>query len=411
MPETRTATISTENREVFFFNKDAEKKHLGTVYIDTVEGEGLKRQFFQADPESPYKQEVNGEKRYKLGMGSDRLTFVDPAQAVEPLLNMGWQIKSVMAHRGGSEIMTTLVNPAIKFDDPFTYDQGRWLATDVHGKEFVSTISTCLTVRSNLHVGFLGAMYSGGLHRLVCSNLAEAEVLGLPSYAYRHNTWNVETVSQKLAELGYAMNTLEGLPTGPIIGTMKMLGGIRMALTAYRDEIQGFKSKSGMFDLLPKQIACFNPIKTPDWTLNNFLAELSELEKAYEPDYPVTALMILNAYTNAINWHNQAVKNIDRGTWSAIANASAAVGAITEIGKFISFFNPSNYQEPANVYNDLNTTGTKPNRKGYKVITVESTHNQGENQESNLPIKNEINLVDEPNDPFDLLQKQLNNVN
>lgn len=373
MPVSRTTVINRDNQEIHFYNKDGEKKLLGTVIVDTVEEEGLRRQYFEPAADNPFKQQTNEEKAYNLGFGSGELRVIDPATSLEPLLEKGWTITDQMAHRGGTELVTVLTKPEIQWDDPIKYDQARWLATDVHGKEFVSTVRACITVTHNLHIGHCPATYMGGLFRLLCSNLAEAEILGLPSFRYFHNTWDISKAEAKLEELGYGMSNLPGLPTGPMIAPVSLLGKIRSALSLYRDELQGFKPKTDT--IVPKQFSVFNPVKMPDWSLNNFIGELNELEKAYGPDDMVNAFDILNCYTNAINWHNQTVRKIDRGTWSAIRNSSDVVTAITEIAnliKFVSFFEEANQVATADVYNDLNIGGEIPKRKGYKTVIVET---------------------------------------
>lgn len=405
-----TETITSKSHEVFYYTPEKEKKHLGTVVIDASEKMRAKRQYFLPDNESPYRPKNNDTKRFDLGLGSDRISFIDPAQAVEPLLEKGWEIKNVLARRGGSEIKTTLVNPDVHYRDTIEYDKSRWQAEDVHGVQFISTVDTSITVHCNLHIGFYGARYAGGLFRRVCSNLAEALILGLPTYNYRHNTWRVEEVSNRLAEMGYSMAQFDALPTGPIIGTIESVGKIKRALIAYRDQLQGFTEKSPWFDNSPRQFNVFKRVNTPDWTLNNFLDELTQLEQNYAPADPVNAYMVLNAYTNAINWHNRQIKLIDRGTWAALANSNDVIQAFSDLSRMLSFFDVANFQAGANVYSDLNPTGTVPKRKGYKTIEVQAAHAEEENNKE-LPIQTENALAVEPDSLLVQFEQQLNNVN
>lgn len=140
--EIESVVVSEEARPVTVVNADGELVTLGTVISRVYEGEAVQRHEFISGNLTEDEQELMAnpklnrpEKRYKLGPTTTKFNFVDHAQAIQPLVENGFQVQTMKLGRGGLSIYTVLepVKP-LTLDDPITWDEEFWPRTDKKGE-------------------------------------------------------------------------------------------------------------------------------------------------------------------------------------------------------------------------------------------------------------------------------------
>jgi len=128
--------------------------------------------------------------------------FVDHRPLYEPLLEMGWIVKSHNIMRAGLEAITVFDYPEVQFPDPINWDQ-RLFNMSLSD----SYLTPSLIIKANTRVG---SRYSitGGIMRLVCTNGLIAKALGLGDMKYTIWENNYDAISKSVREIAEDVRTM-----------------------------------------------------------------------------------------------------------------------------------------------------------------------------------------------------------
>lgn len=335
----RQVNVNRGEKELSYYDKEGVKRPLGRVMADNFQNEGIQKFSFLPDPSNPFATAKKDGAAFNLGVASDKFQAVNPADAQEILGEKGFVLQDIFGVYGGTELTFVYNNPNSRLEDAIGYDVETW-GMIRHGEDRVGDrpyVNHTIKLNVSMVIGKIGARFSSGIWRYVCTNLAVSQVLGLPTVEFRHNQWNPKRAQELMNGDGF--NGLEEVPMGPQIGTARTLGAAHEVLMDYHSEVRA-NDFSGRFDYLQSEFTPFRKDYMSPAILENYIQHLGLLVNAKaeeDRNAPVFALELVNAYTSAIS-QKRIRQNTDRGTWVAYNQVDPVVKSTTRLAQMAGLF-------------------------------------------------------------------------
>ena len=273
--------VDVAHKKVYTYNQEGKKSLLGEVVSRVFEGENAQRHFFVSK---------GSDSEYSLGATTDTFKFLDHAQVMKPLLDEGYQIRSLKVMRGGLKLWA-LMTPGKpeKLPDPINWDQDFW--DHKGGNEIMQAVA----ISSSIAPGH-GIRYQMGWFRQVCTNGLIADILGMGSGKFSHITWNKNGVSQFLSDLG------DG-GVNPIVGSK---AGVEQVYELVQ-QLPSISNEDTVLSVPYPVRSTLKPLmKLPSW----YQSDLAEQLRLFSENGPkeVTALDVLNMITSPLNYREQQLE-------------------------------------------------------------------------------------------------------
>lgn len=331
----RQVDVYSLERPVEFIGRDGVERPLGTViadeYVDEQANAGIRRFHFHPDPSNPFLRRSKLSTGYSLGLGSDQMSFINPADPIRTLLDQGWEIVDQFAGQSGIEIVTLLVFPeAEDREDPITYDRNFWVNhVGPTGMRLAAEVTT------SLWIGRMATRIDLGYYRLICTNGLVGEAMGLESLAYRHTVWAGD---QFLTDFLPAVDEVTGLPEialGKPVGDERTINSLARALGRIRDLRTNTETSSPALTTLTERFPVFSNI--PVDTLTGFIDQLGMMvDTGAVPHGDIRTGHLLNGYTNVLNAHRDSLSTTQY--WNLDFYGAGVIKASRELAAFAQIF-------------------------------------------------------------------------
>jgi len=276
---------------------DTEPTRIGSIiYRDYEENRDIRGAWF----------ENNAGRLGPLGSATHQFRMIDHYSVVKPLLDAGFEARSVQHHRGGASFMGFFAHPDISFEDPISWDS--WA-----GKATTRSMELSLRVRADLRRG-RGISMSLGYFRLICTNGLVANVFDMGGLRLDHRNFQPAKV-QEFLDMKITPDLRASLdPRTLITAPSSTLGPVIDILE---------------FDELDKVLALPRLLRTPaasvhkalSATVRSSLAEDLSLLKDSKADF--TKLDLVNSLTNQA--HNT------RSQWGIYDEADPVTSALVDL--------------------------------------------------------------------------------
>lgn len=284
--------VTINEKEVFIYEPSDEtsepiKKTLGRIVSRVFEGESIQRHFYIPEIVPDQMLGNRGHKikhEYSLGPTTDSFTFTDHSEVLEPLINRGYELRSIRFSKGGLKLWSLLTPPdAFKMGDPINWDQKFWSSG--------GNLMEAVQVTSSIGPG-MGINYQWGWFRVVCTNGLISRILGLGGMSYSHTSWGVDKV------FSFLDNHRLSDQINPPIGSRRGVKRTAEILASLDDEEQQASA-------LPAPIrGILNPIvRMPKWYREDLREQFGYLYDQGPEE--VTSLDLLNSVTSPLNYRNQ----------------------------------------------------------------------------------------------------------
>jgi hypothetical protein len=328
----RKVTVTSNNRAVSIYNKKGEQIKLGTVVAEHYGDDEVRRFSFMPSGANPWSPERKIEKGYALGAGSKQMSFINPADAQEQLLEEGWKIVDQWAWKGGLQVTTIFNNPGAAVDDTIEHDLAFW---EARGRKR-GGMFPAVRLDTNLVIGRVAARYTAGVYRVVCTNGLISSVLNMGSASFSHRTWEEADLHKTIEDFQWTQALLnKSNYKGSVLGSGHSLRAVHKLLTTYIDASSAADAASAPWvRTMQKQLGMSaNVLK--GWTLEGFSGQLSMLADS-NPD-TIYSIDILNAYTNAVNAHRLNRAN-DAGVWRAMDGMDGVLHSVQTLMELSTLF-------------------------------------------------------------------------
>lgn len=278
MSEQRTVPILDKSHTLYSFHPETHTKvEVGTAQVRMYEGENV----FRNDAYQPFETEPKSFKPTK----NEWLPF-DHFDALQPLLDEGWQIQKMYTNRGGLNGIFQLTNPnGLRWDDVFTADQEVWGA-DVGKKDGLMEL---IQIHHNISPGGY-AKYNRGFFRLVCTNGLVREELELGTYRANANNFDPQALVQEM--LNTPRITADQI-LGPVAGSAR-------GAQKFSDFIERFyidpESNANLPRVAKEMARPFESV--PHWVGLNAITQFAGLK---DQKRDVREMELMNAWTGAMN--------------------------------------------------------------------------------------------------------------
>ena len=139
----------------------------------------------------------------KLGTAGSSFRLLDHVEAVEPLLNEGWELTMVRRTTNGAGAFMTLSHPEISYHDPINWDYNIHPNTD-------PTLRLSIGARVDARVG-RSINFHAGFFRLICTNGLISQTLEMGSLKLSHSNFSqakIQDYSQELVSGSAGSRTL-----------------------------------------------------------------------------------------------------------------------------------------------------------------------------------------------------------
>jgi hypothetical protein len=330
----RTIQIDTTSSALRAYDRNGQLHNLGTIAVDKYGEEGIKRHNFYPETNSPWAQyfrKADLEKGYSLGLGTDAIGFINPAEAQQVLLDRGLSIVDQYVYGGGSTITTIFAQLDKPQDDPLEEDLTLWTPYISKRGLKVGQIFHSIVLQTSLSIGVQAARYNEGFFRLVCQNGMSHSLLQLPTVQYNHATWEISKVPAHLDAAGFSSD--RQFVRGPVIGTVKSLSAGVNALSKFSDYLDDHKTPDQRFE--STMFRPFMPSTMNRKVLHSLLTTLDALLVKREGD--IYTVDIINAYTSAINLERSRL-NSERGAFYNYSQNEAVVTGLVSLSQMASLF-------------------------------------------------------------------------
>lgn len=325
----RQVEVVSEERAITFYDKKMQLLKLGEIRVENYQDE-VKRWLFAPGSQNPWSGEHKQEKPYQLGTGSKNLVFVNPSEAQEVLLNMGWVIADQYATRGGLSMVTVFILADRPFQDSITYDHDLW-----SNRKGMDKIWPCIQLETNLMLGRIAARYSGGIFRQICVNGATGKVLDLGEADFRHNEWNVDDVIEEIEAAKFG--SISALPMGPVIASNKGLKAAIGFLDRYLEERASDSGLTARFKLMEDVLSPLSSNVVKPWVLTNYSKHLKTLSASHLQSGEIHMFDLLNAYTSGVNEHRMETRS-SRAAFASMYMADSVVKLTSHLASISELF-------------------------------------------------------------------------
>lgn len=340
---TRTVQVNAEPIPVQYIDLQGVRQNLGTVSIDSFEGESMVKHQFIPAASSTHAQKWGG-RPYSLGHGSSRLATINPADVQQHAIEGGWTPVSQYAEQGGVNI-TTIYRGGNDFGDFYSYDNKIWEQYR-KGNDRPNSMFVGLKIETDLRVGHMAVTINQGIFRLVCTNglIDESVFTGTIRHSHATISKGVDALRGYLASPKTEDELFNGINNSVIGGRNHFEKAVSL--------IRRYRTELGNGELSP-QMAFLSDTLSPFTGKNNNhlmpkvihgtegvtgMLDMFDLmtDDLYMGD-KVTSFDVLNAATNTINLM-RASQNSDANLWRQMAVVPSVITAVSNLTGMVSIF-------------------------------------------------------------------------
>lgn len=322
----RTINVRDFDTDLTYLNPKGEVQPLGSI-VEEIYGEDEAKRFtYYPDKTNQWAVGNKVDQGYRLGVGSAKMSFINPADAQGSLLEKGYEITDQFAYKGGTQMTTIYKHPDRVYKDPLDYDYDQW---NTYGRKG-NVVHAGASVTTNLVIGRSAARIQHGLYRTVCENGMVSSLFELPSEAYSHKEGEAARIKDIPETLTDPVN--QALSRGVV--EHKHLCAATKLLRRFHSE----STSKGISSELKLIGHVFTGITGNVLSIGQRQAYIEQLELICDTvSDDITAFHIVNAYTNAINIRRVQAGS-DRGAWVAWAKTDDVVSTTISIAKVSAIF-------------------------------------------------------------------------
>lgn len=278
---------------VHVFDDDLNPKEVGTIVSRIYQGESVQRHLYLPAGKSPEEKD----NWYSLGPTTNRFKFTDHTEALEPLLDAGWKIRTQLLSKGGLRAYTILhPDDPVLISDVINWDHEFW-GTVRQDNPLFDKLTEAIIVKTSVQPG-AGMSYSRAYWRFICTNGMTAKLLELATVRMNHGNWDGNALSNRLLGSNVVMHPSPEKLRGPYIGTSN---GVRRLASFIEDQFLGDGPISNR--QIPKFVE--DSIKAledmPKWYLSRYQEQLKLMASGVTGG-SVHAFDLMNGITNAVNY-------------------------------------------------------------------------------------------------------------
>lgn len=327
MDLTRTISVTRTVTDISSIDLEGNEIHLGVVYSDEYGQSEAKKFLFEVSEDNPWSRP----KIFSIGVGSANLSFVNPKDAQEKVLQAGFLPATQYAYRGGLRIVTTYYHPDYYEDHLFDYDLDEWVWRGMDEDSMKRTFSA-IQVSTDLQTGHMAVSYTPGFYRLICTNGLTSSLLEWEPFKVRHVDWDTKDLGNRIASFIEPVTYREGLP----VTSEKHLQKAVDLLSRYWDELSEGELSPQM-QLLEQQFVGLSKNVLKGWAVEKYIQYLKKyIKKGVFKNKDVHMIHLINAYTNSVNSHR--LRNGDRGILSALDSTDNVVNTTASLANISAIF-------------------------------------------------------------------------
>lgn len=260
--------------------EDGQKVQVATANVRMYEGESVWRNSVLPQFETEEKQLKSTNKAWHP---------LDHYDALEPLLEAGWQFAQYDINRGGLNGRFLMTHPeGVRYQDLFDWDSDIWNHRD---RDKDGGITEAILVQSPIRPG-APKTYRRGFFRFVCTNGLVDSALDLAVLKMNAENWSMADLQEKILATPHVT---EEMIRGEKVGTPRGSQKFFEFLERYYLE----PDNASVRDLPAFARDLIRPFDNiPEWVGLNAISQFHAISEA---KVPVHRMDVMNAWTGAIN--------------------------------------------------------------------------------------------------------------